>query len=181
MKSPIDQLLRQTTSSSGLSPEAKELAAAIVNAPFGRSELPFSSAALGEVTDRMSEVAPCSATQATLKKGGLYTVIGESMTCSIGLRSKRLIALNDSNGECFARLLCFTPEDFEAVDFAGNHAVCIALYVLALDGTTPVFLPVLVIGPSAKGVHLNLIRPHYDDSLLELVKPTYWVELAEGG
>ena len=180
MESPIDQLLWQVTSSSGLSPEAEELAATIVNAPFGRSEISLSSASLAEVKDRMLEVAPYSATQTTLKKGQLYTVVGESMTCSIGLRSKRLIALHDSNGEGFARLLCFSPEDFDAVNFAENHVVCAALYVVALDAT-PVFLPVLVIGPSAKGDHLNLIRPHYDDSLLELVKPTYWVELAEGG
>lgn len=180
MESPIDQLLRQSVNASGLSPTAEELATGIVNAPFGRSELPFSSAALGEVKARMLEVAPYSATQATLKKGEHYTVVGKSMTCSIGLRSKRLIALHDSNGEGFARLLCFSPEDFDAVNFAENHVVCAALYVVALDAT-PVFLPVLVIGPSAKGDHLNLIRPHYDDSLLELVKPTCWVELAEGG
>ncbi|MBL9160615.1 MAG: hypothetical protein JNJ70_24245 [Verrucomicrobiales bacterium] len=180
MESPIDQRLRQAVNASALSPEAEELAGAIVNAPFARSELPFSSAALGEVTVRMSEVAPYSATQATLKKGELYTVVGESMTCSIGLRSKRLIVLHDLNGEGFARLLCFSPEDFDALNFAENQVVCVALYVVTLD-VTPVFLPVLVIGPSAKGDHLNLIRPHYDDSLLELVKPTYWVELAAGG
>lgn len=150
MESPIDRLLRQATSSSGLSPEAEELAAAIVNAPFGRSELALSSTALGEVKARMLEVAPCSATRATLKKGEHHTVVGKSMTCSIGLRSKRLIALHDSNRESFARLLCFTPEDFDAVSFAENQVVCVALYVRDLDGT-PVFLPVLVFGPSARG------------------------------
>jgi hypothetical protein len=181
MESPIDQLLRQIRSSSGLSPAAEELAAAIVNAPFGRSELPFSSAALGEVKARMLEVAPYSATQATLTKGEHYTVVGKSMTCSIGLRSKRLIALHDSNRESFARLLCFNPEDFDAVNFAEDQVVSASLYVRALDGTNPVFLPVLVIGPSAKGDRLNVIRPHYDDSLLELVKPTHRGELAEGG
>lgn len=180
MESPIDQLLRQIRSSSGLSPAAEELAAAIVNAPFGRSELPFSSPALGEVKARILDVAPYSATQATLTKGELYTVVGESRTCSIGLRSKRLIALHDSNRERFARLLCFNPEDFDAVNFAEDHVVCVALYVRALDGTTPVSLPVLVIGPSAEGDHLNLIRPHYDDSLLEFDQPNHWGELAEG-
>jgi hypothetical protein len=52
------------------------------------------------------------------------------------------------------------------VNFAEDHVVCIALYVLALDGTTPVFLPLLVIGPSVQGDQLHVIRPLHDESIL---------------
>jgi len=143
-----------------ISPEAEELVAAIVNAPFGRSELPLSSDALGEVRARLSAAAPLSANQAVLEKGKLYTVVGESMTCSIGVRSKRLIALQDLNGEPFSFLLCFAPEDFDGVSFADHQTVCVGQYVRDLDGT-PVFLPVLVFGPSAKSDLLIVIRPAY--------------------
>jgi len=151
-----------------ISPKAEELSAATVNAPFGRSQLPLSSAALGEVKARMLEVAPYSANQAILDRGEHYTVVGKSMTCSVGLRSKRFIPLQDLNREKFAWLLCFTREDFDGVNFAENHVVCAALYVTALSGT-PVFLPVLVFGPSEQGDQLNVIRPQHDKSILELV------------
>jgi hypothetical protein len=149
-----------------ISDEAEELAVAILNAPFGRSQLPLSSTALGEVKARILEVAPYSITKVALERGKHYTVVGKSMTCSIGLRRKRFIKLHDPNGEEFAILLCFTPEDFDGVTFAEDQAVCVALYFRDI-GNTPSFLPLLVFGPSGQGDRLIVIRPKYADNLLK--------------
>lgn len=131
---------------------------AVQNSPLGKSELPFSITAFEDVKSRLSKTAPYSSAQPSLERGQHYTVVGESMTCSVNLCSKKFIRLDDRRGERLALLLNFTPEDFDGVDFAEHQVVCVALYVKDVDGL-PLFLPDVVFGPSTQGDRLIVIKP----------------------